>query len=368
MRRATIGIDCRLGGVVHGGIGRYIAEYLKRAIGYSDLNFSLVFGSWEQQRELLSSVNPTAQDRIHSRIARVQHYSLAEQVLLPTVFNNLNVDVLHVPHFNVPLGYRRPFVVTIHDLLWHSTRGTSVTTLPAWQYWLKYGAYQLTVRDTISRAARIFTPTQSVANTIKLHYPKAATKQVITYEGVGEQFVPAAQWRRVRKQLLYVGSLYPHKNVVVILDALLQLPTHTLIVVGARDVFTGSFIAEVNRRGLEDRVSIKSRVTDDQLVQLYQSCGAVIQPSTSEGFGLTGVEALACDTALIASDIPVFHEVYGDAAQFFDPHSSASLVSAIETIPHQETVALERARETALSRCSWDRMTKIIIDEIRTLI
>lgn len=364
MRQTAIGIDCRLGGVRHGGIGRYIAEYLKLVVDEGSFRFSLVFSDPQQQQELLSGVSQKNLSRIHTTITDIRHYSISEQLRLPDIFNQLQVDLLHVPHFNVPVGYRRPFVVTIHDLLWHSTRGTAVTTLPAWQYWLKYGAYKYTVGSTVRRAARVFAPTQFVAKTITDHYPQARDKTVVTYEGVGEQFVPFSQNRK-SQQLLYVGSLYPHKNVSLILDALLQLKNFSLVVAGARDVFAEAFAKEIGRRGLENRVTITGRVSDQELVKLYQTSAAVIQPSTSEGFGLTGVEALACDTALLASDIPVFHEVYGDAALYFDPDGADSLVHAIGQIDQLSSEENKTAREQALAKCSWKRMTDIIVAELK---
>jgi len=365
MRQTAIGIDCRLGGVRHGGIGRYIAEYLKLVVDEDSFRFSLVFSDPQQQQELLSGVSQKNLSRIQSTITDIRHYSISEQLRLPAIFNQLQVDLLHVPHFNVPVGYRRPFVVTIHDLLWHSTRGTTVTTLPAWQYWMKYGAYKYTVGSTVRRAARIFVPTQFVADTISDHYPHARNKTVVTYEGVGEQFIPSSLKNKISQQLLYVGSLYPHKNVSLILDALLQLKNYSLVIAGARDVFAQSFVKEIDRRGLQNRVSITGRVTDPELVKLYQTSGAVIQPSTSEGFGLTGVEALACHAPLLASDIPVFHEVYGDAALYFDPNSADSLVHVINQINQLTSEVNESARKHALAKCSWKRMTNSIVAELK---
>lgn len=366
MRKAAIGIDCRLGGVRHAGIGRYIAEYVQRVVGYQNFNFVLVFSDREQQAELLAPIPPKLQSQIRVQVTSQKHYSVTEQLQLPSVLNRLQLDLLHVPHFNVPLGYRRPFVVTIHDLLWHSTRGTQVTTLPAYQYWLKYAAYQLTVKNAVGRAARIFTPTQYVADSVAQHFPRATDKIVVAYEGVGHQFQADPTAVRDRKQLLYVGSLYPHKNVTVVLDALPLLPNHRLTIVSARNVFTDAFQLEIAKRKLEHRVTIRHQVTDQQLVKLYNTVGALIQPSTSEGFGLTGIEAIACNTPLVASDIPVFHEVYADAAQYFAPHDPQSLATAIQAQsvgdhPTQQT----KTRSSVLERYSWDRMTKTMIMEMQ---
>lgn len=368
MARATIGIDCRLGGVRHGGIGRYIAEYVSRVVASSSYHFSLVFSDEAQRDELLALIPDSEAGQISTTIVNIRHYSLQEQLKLPGIYTDLNLDLLHVPHFNVPLGFRGPLVVTIHDLLWHSTKGTSVTTLPAWQYWFKYGAYKLTVSTAVKRASRIFVPTQFVAATLSQHYPKATDKLVVTYEGVGKQFTPNASVMRDDHLLLYVGSLYPHKNVSVILDALKNLPEHRLVIVSARDAFAEKFQEKIKELGLSDRVELKSSVPDKQLLQLYWSAGFVIQPSTSEGFGLTGLEAIACNSPLIASDIPVFHEVYGEAAHFFDPMSAESLQETIAGSTTAGEKSQAGARRAVLERYSWDTMTDTMLKTFTQLL
>jgi glycosyltransferase involved in cell wall biosynthesis len=368
MAQTTIGIDCRLGGVRHGGIGRYIAEYVRRVVATTAFSYSLVFYDEQQRTELLEPLSATTTARLRTTIVPIRHYSLDEQLKLPTVLNRLELDVLHVPHFNVPIGYRRPFVVTIHDLLWHAKRGTTVTTLPRWQYWPKYGAYRIASADAIRRAKRIFVPTEFVASTISQQFPSAKSKTVVTYEGVATNFKPDSKQRRRSKQLLYVGSLYPHKNVGVVLDALQQLPEHQLVIVGARDVFSQTFQNLVKEKGLTDRVIFKGKVSDAELVELYQTTSCVTQPSTSEGFGLTGVEALSCGTPLLASDIPVFHEVYGQAAIFFDPSDAADLVKAIQMIDNAEYVFPTKTVEQTLKRYSWDTMTQTMLSEIKEVL
>jgi glycosyltransferase involved in cell wall biosynthesis len=73
------------------------------------------------------------------------------------------------------------------------------------------------------------------------------------------------------------------------------------------------------------------KVSDAQLQFLYECAEALVQPSFSEGFGLTGVEALQCGTKVLASDIAVFREVYGEAFFAFDPTDVTSFLAALDT-------------------------------------
>ena len=129
----TIGIDCRLAGLKHAGIGRYVANLVSRLPKLdSQINWVLFFSDSEQAQEVL----PNNQDipLIKIIFAPIKHYSLAEQVQLPTIFNQEKLDLLHVPHFNVPWFYKGKTVITIHDLLWHEYRGLNATTLSPWKY------------------------------------------------------------------------------------------------------------------------------------------------------------------------------------------------------------------------------------------
>jgi glycosyltransferase involved in cell wall biosynthesis len=96
------------------------------------------------------------------------------------------------------------------------------------------------------------------------------------------------------------------------------------------------------------------RLSDEELVHWYKKSTALIQPSFSEGFGLTGIEAMAIGLPVLSSDIPVFHEVYGDASGYFDPMSSESLVHAINRLDTSDRSAIISKSLTQASKYSWD--------------
>ena len=106
-----IGIDCRLAGLQHAGIGRYTAQLVLHLIrSRSNVEWVLFCQSREQADEFIGK-SPVANVRVV--LAKVSHYSIAEQLYLPWIFYREQLDLLHVPHFNVPLLYLKPFVVTI---------------------------------------------------------------------------------------------------------------------------------------------------------------------------------------------------------------------------------------------------------------
>lgn len=361
MKRFKIGIDCRLAGIRHAGIGRYITELVQHLIKNQDIDWVLFLYDTQQQEELLGDKIP---NNCKAVISPIRHYTLKEQLSMPTIFANENLDLLHVPHFNVPVFYTGKLVITIHDLLWHEHKGSQVTTLPAWQYWLKYLFYRLVASKAVNLAERILVPSKAVAQTLQKYYPDSENKISVTPEAVGNTLLAISKKlqpaKRQKDQLLYVGSLYPHKNVAVVLEAMARfLPRYSLTIVGSRSVFRKSIEEMVSSLKLQNRVNFKEKVSDLALAELYNSCFATVQPSFSEGFGLTGLEAMSFSCPVVASDIPVFKEIYQDGAVFFNPKSAEEFARAVKSIAHLDDYQRIQKQSLAVSKkYSWKSLSE----------
>lgn len=355
-----IGIDCRLSGNTHAGIGRYIEELILRLPALEpQKEWVFFFAEQKQVSEYLKKTNSRFKN-IKLVIAPIKHYSLAEQWRLPMIFAKEKLDLLHVPHFNVPLFYRGRLVVTIHDLLWHEFVGLQVTTLKPHIYFLKYLAYRLTTRIAVSKANVILVPAQTIKAVVAKYYPWAKAKIKVTTEGFSQEFAPKAPKklaaRPVSKLLIYVGSLYPHKNIEVVLKALPNLPDYQLQIVGARNVFQDQARALVKKYQVEDQVTFAGYLEDQKLKTLMDQALALVQPSLSEGFGLTGVEAMAAGLPVLASDIPIFKEIYQDGAIFFDPSQAHDFVQAVEQLEKTNRTQLAKKGQQVVSQYSWEEM------------
>ena len=350
-----IGLDCRLSGHRHAGIGRYILNLAQRLPSTApDLQFVYFFEHPDQKKE----IDPTNSLNIEWVEANFSHYSFAEQWQFPRLLSLAKVDVLHVPHFNAPILYFGKLVVTIHDLLWHEYKGTSVTTLPFWSYWIKYVVYKLVVALTIGKAQQILVPSQAVATTVTKYYPSAKSKMTVTYEGISTDLIHNHSSRYNPKQLLYIGSLYPHKNLELVFQALKKMPDYQLILVGARDAFSSRIQALAQQLKISNQISLLGFVPDARLKELISGSLAVIQPSLSEGFGLTGLEAMGAGGVVIASDIPVFHEIYGSAAAYFNPRDAEDFRQVVAQISPQKRIALKKEAQQQVKKYDWQQMTK----------
>lgn len=364
-----IGIDCRLLGKKHAGIGRYIENLLLEIPHvplHTKFEWAFIFHDQTQWQEFLKESDQSiffSQQQVV--FAPVRHYTLYEQLHMPLVFSKLNLDILHVPHFNIPVRYKGKIVVTIHDLLWHEYRGTKVTTLPAWKYWVKHGLYKRIVAEAVRKSELIFVPAQTIKQTLLKYFPNDGEKITVTKEGIGKTFLQTPHQHSSKEhRLIYVGSLYPHKNIEVVLQALKELTTFSLDLVGSRNVFQDEVRRRVEELNLQDRVQFLGYKTDQELVDLFPRYFALIQPSLFEGFGLTGVEAMSAGLPVIASDIPVFREIYQERALFFDPNSADSFTQTVQNLANdaQKYQHYTTFSDSVQRDFSWKKMTEQVLE------
>ncbi len=365
-----IGIDARLYGLEHAGIGRYVMNLVDRLIQDSSHQWVLFLSPhYVPKFSHLPNVTviPTT----------IRHYSLHEQITFLRQLNHEKLDLLHVPHFNVPLLYKRPSVVTIHDILWHQIRGGSVTTLPPLLYYAKYAGYLLTMRHAVMAAKTIFVPSNHVRDDILKAFPFLDQKKiVVTYEGIDEWRDSGISKRTSTgsNQLIYIGSAYPHKNITALLQALAILratnhPTLQLTIVGSRSVFLDKIKQEVMSRDLIKAVTFAGYQTDAAVKELLRRSICLVHPSKSEGFGLTGLEAMAVGTPVIAAKATALPEIYGDAAIYFHPDKPQDLAHKIHTLI--ESVSLQQQciqkGYTQVQRFSWDTMVAKTMDSYKLI-
>jgi len=138
-RQNKILLDCRFWGPSHTGLGRYTQE-LVTAMQKLKPRFELVF--------------------LTAKMTKIKPYSFSEQRDLSGLIQSFKPDLTHFLHFNVPLNFPGPFVVTIHDLIKHHSRGLATTTHWPGTYWLKRlgASRRAALPETYNGAAWFFDP------------------------------------------------------------------------------------------------------------------------------------------------------------------------------------------------------------------
>lgn len=131
---------------------------------------------------------------------------------------------------------------------------------------------------------------------------------------------------------LFVGRRGSYKNFTRALQAYAALAssmTSHLVICGPDEPWASEHQALLDKHDLKSRVHLLGAVSDQRLVELYAASQLMVYPSLSEGFGIPLLEAMACGTPLACSDIPVFREVAGSAAEYFNPLCSDDMAAAL---------------------------------------
>lgn len=342
-----IGIDARL--IHETGVGRYIRNLIEE-LGKSDTHNSYVVFL---RRDAFDSTK-LPNTRWQKKMADVPWHSVAEQLFMPAIFAREHLDLLHVPYFNVPLLYFGRFIVTIHDLTILRFNTGKASTLPYLLYKARRVGYYLELLKAMSWSKKIIAVSEATKKEILGSFDVRPEDVVVTYEGVDKAIrdgKPIVQG----KYFLYVGNAYPHKNLPVLMDAFSKIRGKSkLVLVGKDDFFYRRLKQSDAVRALKDRIIFHTRVSDAELEGLYRFAQAFVFPSLTEGFGLPALEALASGCPVIVSDIPVFHEILGASATYFDPHNADALTALLAA-----SLKKKFAKPfDVLKRYSWQKMAK----------
>lgn len=360
-----ITIDARFYGLEHSGLGRYTMNLVSELQNIDTKNKYYLLLRKKYYKTLKLS---KGWKRI---LVDVPHYTVREQILLPAVLKKINPDLFHCLSINYPIFYRGKTVVTLHDLTQLSYT-KKATTLPEPLYLIKHLALKYVVKKALRNASTIIVPTKAVKRDLIDIHNVDKKKLVVTYEGVviskskdktisiPEKFVFG------NKYFLYIGNAYPHKNIERLIDAIIELNTRQdkkiiLVIGGSRDIFKKRIEQYLIKNKYEQYIRTIGYIPDEYMKHIYENSVGFVYPSLSEGFGLQGVEAMRSSTILIASDIPVFKEIYKDNALYFNPYDfmkiADTLNEALDMSEMERKTRIQKAQKFS-ETYSWEKMAR----------
>jgi glycosyltransferase involved in cell wall biosynthesis len=331
----NIAIDARMAN--KSGIGTYI-KHIMEHIGYNVI--------------LDSSNFPCA------------NYSIKEQLFFPyRKLREEKIDVLHVPHLNVPIFYRGKLIVTIHDL----THLKFPQFLPSKFH---HFYFKFMLRTATKKAAKILTDSENTKKDIMEFFNICPSKIKVVYLGVGKEFVIKQRDEisylhekynipQGKKIILYVGNLLPHKNLSALLKAFDSMENCILVLIGK------NFKNRSEQKQEKDSIIYAGEASQNELVDFYNLADLFALPSLYEGFGLPVLESFACGTPVACSNASSLPEVGGSHAFYFNPKNENDIASALKNALEWKG-SKQALREYAL-QFSWEKTAKETLDEINSL-
>jgi len=342
-----IGIDARLYGTKHGGIGRYSENLIKQLEKIDDNNQYFIFLS----KDNFDNYQPQSKN-FTKVLADFKVYGLKEQLLFPVLLKKYNLDLVHFTHFNAPIFYSGKFIVTIHDLIISHYPASRATTLNPIIYRIKLFFYQLIIKIVAKRAKKIITVSEYTKKDIIQLLKINESKITVTYEGVDLPIDTKIDCAKLKSDLgitkdflLYVGSAYPHKNLENLISALeiclKQNPNLQLVLVGSKNYFYQRLEKIITEKKLSESVLVTGYLSDEELSCLYQTAKLYVFPSLIEGFGLPPLEAQSYGLPVLSSSATCLPEILGDSALYFDPENITELSQLILTTIDNEPLILK---------------------------
>ena len=284
--------------------------------------------------------------------------------VLPLQARRSRIDVLYCPILEFPRFPLSPLVVTVHDLqplAYPSQFGLSVHYFRYCLNRLSRVAARVTVVSGFVRKELLAATDlrEELIDVIPNGYDAALFRP--QDPALRDAFL--SKYSLGGRYILYVGTLFPYKNVGLLADAFLGIADrldHRLVIVGRRS--PGD---EILPRS--DRIRYMDYVAHGDLPKFYAYADMLVHPSLSEGFGLTPLEAMACGTPVLASCRASLPEVVGDAGILFDPTDAGELGSLILKVASDKSLRAGM-RERGLKRAgdfSWEKMAAGILESCR---
>jgi glycosyltransferase involved in cell wall biosynthesis len=337
----NIAFDARPLTLYKTGIGKYTVS-LARHLEDADSNINLLLYS---NRDIIIKAEKNVKIAGTGDLLGKYNSSLWFQLSLPFYLNKQSgnkIDLFHGTMAMLPLAVRMPTVVTIYDLV--------LEKFPETMYWKNWLSLKTLMKVSARKASKIIAISENTKKDIIDYFGIDEEKIRVIYLGVDSQFSPQpdpneadalAKYNLTDGYILSVGTLEPRKNFHRLINAYKMVAssgqkTPKLVIIGGHGWGNEELGKLVRESGLDERVILAGYVPDEDIPVLYRNASVFVYPSLYEGFGLPPLEAMACGTPVITSNLSSIPEVVGDAAVLIDPYNTAEIAQAIASVLKNE--------------------------------
>ncbi len=347
-------LDGHMLGQNQSGIERYwknLAENLQKKNNVELILYSNQKKKYLSNFKQLSFFTPAIRNGLYRVLFG---FSSAENIFEP--------DLIHVSNFT-PFIKKSPVVTTVHDLGFkNSPQNFSL---------LSKIIFNLFFKRSLDNSDAIICVSDRIRQELIKSYPKMINKTTVIYEAPDPVFNFIANKKNVidfleknfelkDKYFLVVGDIRPRKNPIPVIKAFLSLekkyPDIKLVLVG-KNLMKNSLKNKYPNLIRSKKIIFTGYVSDAELNYLYNGALALIFNSVYEGFGLPILEAMACKTPVICSNIPVFREIASDAVLFVKKKSDIyklmeKVLTSSDLRQKYEDLGLERSKSFSWAESS----------------
>jgi glycosyltransferase involved in cell wall biosynthesis len=301
-----------------------------------------------------------------------------EQFMLPAAAKKYNLDILHCTGNTAPVRHTTKTLLTIHDIFF-----TSFANIKGTNYQVLGNIYRKMIFPNLASYDHLITVSQTEKNNIVSKLGIAPEIIEVIYNGVHPKF------RHIRDELIlksvkekyklpskfvfFFSNTAPKKNTINVLHAIGELLKKNkdaeLVVTDPSGYYVRDCIEKLGTPGLKEKVHILGFVNNDDLPAIYNLAAMYLFPSLEESFGLPIIEAQACGTPVITSNISAMPEIADDSALLIDPYSTTAISNAVDCLwnhEDQRNVLIEKGYINA-KRFSWNNTATRLLELYKKL-
>ncbi len=355
-----IGIDARLVYYTQAGIGQYIKRLVKALADVDQENEFVLLQSRKDQSVIVDQSNFK-----RASIWTPSHHRL-EQWTLHLEISRLDMDLLHSPDFIPPFRRNCKSVITVHDL-----------AFLLYPHFLtqESARYYSQIDQAVRHTDHMIAVSEATKHDLMQRLGVPESKVSVIYEAAAAQYrqLPLDEAQRYvnnkyglnEDYMFFVSTIEPRKNVPGLLKAYRGLLDSyksevKLVLAGGQGWLSDEVMETVDRLKLSDQVRFLGRVPSADLPFLYNAARLLVHPSFYEGFGLPPLEAMACGTPVVVSNVSAMPEVVGDAGLLVDPNDISEMTVGMYRVLTDDQLRQEMIHKgLARAACfSWDKAAR----------
>ena len=351
----TIAIDARESGTTTGRYVDKLIEYLHQL----NPSYKFIILTKKKRLEFMQQIAP----KFEVVECPYKEFTFAEQIGFLKQIKRLNLSLIHFGMVQQPIFLRGKNVTTMHDLTTVRFRNPDKNWLI---FTIKQQVYKWVNRIVAHTSEAIITPTEYVKDDVAKFTHTNSRKITVTYEAadkITDAPEPVEGLSENDQFIMYVGRPTPHKNLERLIEAYVVLKKDNrglkLVLAGKKDSNYKAIERKVKDQMISD-VIFTGFIGEGQLRWLYEHTAVYAFPSLSEGFGLPGLEAMVHGAPVASSNATCLPEVYGDAAEYFDPENVEEMAEALKKVMTNKAHAdkLRDLGRRQAAKYSWRRMAE----------
>jgi glycosyltransferase involved in cell wall biosynthesis len=355
-----IAVDATALPVRPGGAGYYIINLIRSLLDLNSGHDFFIF-SHPTKRHLFNL--PSAQEKYLVNVPELNRglRLVWEQTLLPQLLAQLKIDVLHSPHYTMPLMAHIPVVVTFHDM--------TFLMYPSYHSAIKRLFFPWIIHQSAKKSTAILSVSENTRqDAIRLLgiSPEKITTTWLGKDSIFSRIQDLGSLAHVREKyklpqkfILNVSTLEPRKNQSTLLAAFNDLTRQNssihLVIAGGKGWGVQQLSQNTERQMNSDKIHWIGYVDREDMPGLYSLAEIFVYPSMYEGFGLPVLEAMACEVPVITSNTSSLPEIVGTSGLLIAPDHQAALAAAMQKLLLDRNLSAGLTQGAALqaAKFSW---------------